>query len=248
MTRALIALLAAALCACEGKQPPPLSSLKPQPLPTFERAPVPDASVDPREAAHEVAPAPVFGEGVPKDVTVIPVRGEMAADAGVGHRRVLLELDEETYLAQVAPLLEVLDDSGAELFVRHPKAPVAYRVTLRDETRFAQWLGEPKPGKLRIVQRADGLELTTNVGKLPGPDANGPSIPTRGGKLDIATLRLSLEKVKGRFGAKATEVCLLPSYGTELSKVADVLSGTFRASGDPIYEERCLVYPRPRRK
>lgn len=231
------------LLGCEEKAAPPLSSLKPPPLPSVEAVRAKDAPTDPREAAHQVAFAEVFGEPVPDEVPTIVLKGEETS-AAFGDA-VLLTFDDETYLAQAAVSFAALSDSGAEVWFKHPRKDVAYRVRLMDEPGFAQWLAEPVPGKLRIVQRADGLELTTNMGKLPGPDANGPSIPVRGGKLDIATLRASLEKLKQRFGARASDVCLLPSFGTELSKIADVMSGTFRTDGEPIYEELCLVFPRP---
>lgn len=243
----LSAILCVGLCGCPSEKPaPPLSSLKGPALPAIERVGVDDAGADPREAAYVVAPYELFGEPLPSDAPLFALTGEAAGKAR--GEKVLVHFDDETYLAQVAGRLADLDDRNVEVWFKHPRADLAFAVRLMDEGAFQQWLAEPKPGKLRIVQRADGLELTTNVGKLPGADPNGPSIPVRGGKLDIPTLRASLEKLKARFGSKATDVCLLPSHGTELSKIAEVMAGTFRGPSDPIYEELCLVYPRPSAK
>lgn len=235
------------LTGCQEKPAPALSSLKPAPLPAVEAVALPsDSGVDVREATFQVAPYELFGEEVPTDVVAVFLDGgEPPLSEKRGEKAVLLSFDEETYLAQLAPRLAELDDLNAEVWLKHPRKAIAFKVRLMDEPAFQQWLTEPVPGQLRIVQRADGLELTTNMGKLPGFDPNGPSIPVRGGKLDIASLRASLEKLKQRFGSKATQVCLLPSFGTELWKITEVMSGTFRSNGDAIYEDLCLVYPRP---
>ena len=76
--------------------------------------------------------------------------------------------DADTFLAQTSELMEVLRDAAAEVWLKHPDAAVAYRLVLRDEEGFRAWLAEVAPGKLRIIQRSDGFELTTSVGKLPG--------------------------------------------------------------------------------
>jgi hypothetical protein len=36
---------------------------------------------------------------------------------------------------------------------------------------------------------------------------------------------------------------LVPSFGTELAKIATALSGFYRAPGERIFSEICLVYP-----
>jgi hypothetical protein len=233
------------LTACQEKPAPPLSSLKPPPLPAVQAVGAPDASADAREAVFQIAPYEVFGDEAPSKADELFFSNGEAKREQSGQNPKLLTFDDETYLAQISERLAALDDSDAEVWFKHPHKDVAFRVKLMDEAAFQQWLTEPVPGQLRIVQRSDGLELTTNMGKLPGFDPNGPSIPVRGGKLDIPTLRASLEKLKQRFGSKAKQVCLLPSFGTELWKITEVMSGTFRANGDAIYEELCLVYPRP---
>jgi hypothetical protein len=261
------ALALTLLGACQEERPaPPLSSLTPAPLPLLPGAAVQakDAGEDAaREALFEVAPAMVYGERAPEGVTRISLEGGRAQVGGkafaledkaardallasAGKRVLLVAADADTYVAQVSGLLAALDDADVETWLLHPDGAVAYRLVLRDEVAFNAWLEEPVPGKVRLIQRADGLELSTNMGKVPGRDPNGPSLPVRGGKLDVAAQRAGLEKLQERFKG-APDVCVMPSYGTELVKVATVLSGTFRAQGEGIFAERCLVYPRPKR-
>ncbi len=163
----------------------------------------------------------------------------------LGGRAVLLVPDEDTYLAQVAPLLAALDDARTTVWLLHPSGAVAFKLLLRDEKAFDAWLDEPKPGKIRVIQRQDGLELVTGIGKLPGPDPNGPTVPVRGGRIDVATARLGLQRLRQRFPA-ATDVCLVPSFGTELRLVATALSAFWAEPKDSLFESICLVYPRPR--
>ena len=130
------------------------------------------------------------------------------------------------------------------MFFRHPTEAVAYPVVLRDEEGFRAWLDEAKPGKVRIIQRADGFELQTNVGKLPGADPNGPTVPLRGGQQDLATLRRGLARLKERFTV-TEDVCYVPSFGSELRAITAAFSADYRAPGKPLFRQLCLVYPRP---
>jgi hypothetical protein len=159
-------------------------------------------------------------------------------------KRVLVVPDADTFLAQSSEVLEALRDAAAEVWLKHPDAEVAYRLVLRDEEGFREWLAEVAPGKLRIIQRSDGFELSTSVGKLPGGDRNGPSVPVRGGKQDIATLRKGLGLLKGRFKT-AEDICLVPSFGTEVAQAARALSGVYTEPGEPLFDTLCLVYPTP---
>lgn len=253
----MLLLFALAAVGCEEKKAPPLSSLKPEPLPSIDRAQGGDAGLDAREALFQVAPAAVFGDKVEQAALVlhltddgVQANGQLYAFEdprlaslvkGVGQGVISVSWTEDVYLAQAAPLFAALDDAGAHFQLVRRDAAAAYSPTLRDEAAFNEWIDEPKPGKLRVIQRADGLELQTNMGKLPGGDPNGPSIPVRGGKLDIATTRVAFQRVKDRF--KNPDVCLVPSFGTELDRVAEVMSGAYRGPGDAILE-LCLVYPR----
>ncbi len=264
MRRALLAAALAAACwGCEQKKQEPLKALAPAPLPrlTAGLESSDGGSEAEREALHHVQAADVLGHPVPDEALALSFAGgtlkglgEPLAEspgaaqkllAAARQKPVLLRLEPDTYLAQVAWLFAALDDAGAEVWLAHPAAPFAYPLRLRDEQGFQAWLEEPKPGKVRIIQRADGFELQTNVGKLPGADRNGPTVPARGGQQDVATLRRGLAQLKGRF-ANAPDACLMPSFGTEALAIATALSGMYGAKGEPIFEELCLVYPRPR--
>jgi hypothetical protein len=238
------------LWGCPEKSGESLKSLAPPPLPALEQ---PAAGAGARGGADAkprgVEAAPVFGQKLPEGALRLKLDSgrEIDPSAAASAKVVLLEPDADVYLAQVQPLLEALDDGGVETWLLHPAGGVAFKLLLRDEAAFQAWLDEPRPGKIRVIQRADGYELSTNVGKLPGPDPNGPSVPIRGGQLDLATLRRGLGLLRDRF-KKAEDVCIVPSFGTELQKVALSLSSFFEGADDPIFGEQCLVYPRPPRK
>ncbi|HYO51313.1 hypothetical protein [Archangium sp.] len=256
MRGVLVAAVLATGCK-EEKPAEPLSSLTPPPLPKVVAEA--EAGGAGEDSLFRVAPAEVYGEPVPEKVLRVELAGEAVRLGGerfvpsrpedqarlrerVKEQGVLLVPDADTYLAQTSELLAALRESAREVWLLHPDAPVAYPLVLRDEQGFQAWLAEVAPGKLRIIQRQDGFELTTSVGKLPGPDANGPSIPVRGGKQDIATLRKGLGKLKGRF-TTSEDICLVPSFGTEVARSARALSGVYVAPGKPLFETLCFIYP-----
>ena len=244
------------LLGCEQQKAPSLSSLSPAPL-----EPLPASGTDGGGGdVHRLAPAPPWGAPVPtngvrvvlrdEEIRVGSARFRSGAGAGmgpvlaaVGSGPVLLVAEGDTYLAQVAPLLAALDDAHLPVWLLH-ETGVAFPLRLRDERAFDAWLDEPKPGKIRVVQRQDGLELVSGVGKLPGPDPNGPTVPVRGGKLDVATARQGLKRLQERF--HAPDACLVPSFGTELRAVATALTAFWIGPQEPLFGELCLVYPRPR--
>lgn len=258
---ALALASATVLTGCGERKPAePLPALAPVPLPTVV-AEASGAEASGAAALFQVAPAEVYGEPVPEKALRVELAGESVRLAGerlVASRPedqarlrelmkgqvVLLVSDADTFLAQTSELLATVRGSAREVWLLHPDAPVAYPLVLRDEQGFQTWLAEVAPGKPRIIQRQDGFELTTSVGKLPGPDANGPSIPVRGGKQDLATLRKGLGKLKGRF-TTSEELCLVPSFGMELAQAARALSGVYVAPGEPLFETLCFVYPTP---
>ena len=240
---------------CEERSAPPLSSLAPAPLQPLAAATT-DGGTDP----HRLATAPVWGSPLPTSAVRVTfstgvarvgtATASLGADAGVapllsaiGKRPALLVPDDATYMAEIAPLLAALDDAKVPAWILHPGGAVAFAVELRDEAAFDAWLDDPKPGKLRVIQRQDGLELVSGIGKLPGPDPNGPTVPVRGGRLDVATTREGLERLQGRF--HASDACLVPSFGTELRAVGTVLSAFWSGPKDPLFDTVCLVYPRP---
>jgi len=217
---------------------------------------------DDREALLQIERAAPWGDDLPRSLQPVYVEagsisvGKQMLNRGDSNwprraldllRRspcaVVLSSDPERYLADLAPLLELLAAAGCEVWIRHPDAPVGFNVSLRDNAQFEHWLAEPVPGKIRVVQRADGFELQTNIGKMAGSDSNGPTVPIRGGQLDIARLRRALEQLKERF-SKAPDSCLVPSYGTELASIARALSGYYRGEGKRIFDQLCLVYPK----
>ena len=240
---------------CEERSAPPLSSLAPAPLQPLGAAGT-DAGSDP----HRLVSAPVWGAPLPAGaVRVTFGKGQaqagasavsLAADAGVspllgaiGKGPALLVPDDEVFMAELAPLLAALDDAKVPAWILHPGGAVAFQVELSDEPAFDAWLDEPKPGKIRVVQRQDGLELVSGIGKLPGPDPNGPTVPVRGGRLDVATAREGLQRLQTQF--HAPDACLVPSFGTELRAVGTVLSAFWSGPKEPLFDRVCLVYPRP---
>jgi hypothetical protein len=199
-------------------------------------APLPAGAVRITFAAGEVKAGPSTAS-LRADAGVTPVL------AGLGKGPALLVPDDTTYMAEIAPLLAALDDAKVQTWILHPGGMVAFPVQLRDEAAFDAWLDDPKPGKLRVVQRQDGLELVSGIGKLPGPDPNGPTVPVRGGRLDVATAREGLQRLQTRF--HVADACVVPSFGTELRAVGTVLSAFWSGPKEPLFDTVCLVYPRP---
>ncbi len=201
----------------------------------------------------EVAPFTPYGPPRPEGALTLTLDGEKVLRDGKPFDPaalpegavVLLVPVDDTFLAQVLGTLEALELRKVEAWLAHPNGSLAYPVQLFDEVEFGAWLDDPSPGKLRVVQRADGFELQTNMGKLPGVDPNGPSVPLRGGELDLATLRDGLEKIRGRF-MTATQVCFLPSYGTPLEQLARAMAANYVSADRAHFERTCWVYPRRR--
>jgi hypothetical protein len=252
-----------ALTGCQDRSSPPLSELRPAPLPTLG-----DSAVNggPQDSLYQVAPAEVFGEPLPKPQLVLRLVGE-AVWAGEerllparaegrarllalvqGKAEVVLVPEGETFLAEAAAALAALDEAQVRTRFRHPRgAPtgaVSYAPDLKSVAEFQAWLDEVAPGKVRVIHRADGFELQTAMGKLPGPDPNGPSVPLRGGQMDLLRLREGLTLLKQRFRT-AADSCLVPSYGMELRAVVEAMSAFYVGPGDPLFEQLCLVYPGP---
>lgn len=269
MKRLLVVLVVVA--GCKKDQP---AQPKPMPAPTPMEALLPErpanaASIDAgpnateaeREALFEVAPFTVHGKTAPANARTLELAGDSMkfGDGGLtiiddvsaqkvvqslGGAPVLLTSQDGTYLAQVTPLLAALDDAKAEVWLKHPEAPFAYKLQLRDEPAFQAWLDDPSPGKVRIIQRADGYELSTGLGKLHGLDPNGPTVPVRGGKLDLATLQKGLDRVKERFKS-APELYFVPSYGTDLTALARTVAANWLSDDQVVFSEQDWVYPRP---
>jgi hypothetical protein len=257
--RRLCLISLVALTGCQREESAPaLKTLAPAPLAPLQALLPADAG---REAAYHLKPASVWGEAIPATAVRVQLEGgtvqvggaEYPLDTAEGRALVLALLgkgpallvpDTDTYLAQIAPLLAALDEGAVDTWLLHPSGKVAFHLSLWDAPTFDAWLHEPKPGALRIIQRQDGLELVTNVGKLPGGDANGPTVPRRGGQLDVALAREGLERLKSRF-SDADTLCVVPSFATEVRETAALLSAAWASADGPLFTALCLVYPRP---
>ena len=229
------------LLGCSEKKAEPIPRAQPQPLAPLEAAKV-DAG-DARDALYEIVPFTPTGPAIPRGARLVTVTGEKTVvPAGTGP--IVLVPDEDTYLAQLASVFATLADTKEEVWLKHPEAAFAFKVTLRDAPSFQAWMDEPVPGKLRVIQRADGFELQTNLGKLPGGDPNGPTVPLRGGKMDLTTLQRGFQRIQGKFKS-APDVCFVPSFGTELAKIARAMAVNYLTPDSAYFPEICLVFPRP---
>lgn len=253
MKKLALAAVVLFLAACpEKKKAEPAPRAQPNPLEPLERVTVADAGDD-REAIFRVVPFTPVGPAVPGGAQVVELDGEAAKSNGKpfalaeAKPPLLLVPVGETYLSQAAATLAALDDANVEVWLKHPDAPLAFKLELRDEPAFQAWLDEPVAGKLRVIHRADGFELQTNMGKLMGGDPNGPTIPVRGGVMDLTTLRRGLERVQGRFKS-APDYCFVPSFGMELAQVARAMSPNYLAPDSAYFSGTCLVYPRPKKQ
>jgi hypothetical protein len=265
MRRALFAAAALALAGCQRSGPSEPVKLKaPEPLPRLYPflPPLEDGGLDAsREALYRVAPFKPWGPGIPGKAaraqlseTALELNGAKVdvedrpalekVLQGLGGQPVLIVAQGETWVTHLAPLLAALDDLKLETWLAHPEGAFAYPVTLRDAAAFGAWLDEPVPGKVRVIQRADGFELSTNMGKLLAADPNGPSVPVRGGVQDLPTLQKGLAAVKGRFKS-APDVCFMPSFGTPVADAVRALAANWQGTDGPSFEALCFVYSRP---
>lgn len=249
MRAVTLAVMAVMACKSGSVEKPATTQtgtpVKPSKLEPLERVrQAREADAGPVDTRFEIAPFAVRGPTAPAESVGVKAAGDLSAAAvPAGDAVVRLDPEGETYLAQVLPFLSALDDANRTVWLSDPRDHVAFRIDLRDEAEFQRWVDDPTPGKLRIIQRADGFELQTNMGKLPGADPNGPSVPNRGG-LDLPTLNKGLLLIKGRF-KDAKDVCFVPTWGTSLADIAHAMQANFFESGEPIFSELCLVYPRP---
>jgi hypothetical protein len=245
MKRALLPVVALALLACPEKPaatPPPRQA--PQPLEPLQRVTqAVDGGDSDRDKLYDVVPFTPVGPPLPAGATTLKLDGDTMPELPATGP-VLLTASEDEYLVQVAPLLEKLDDGKREVWLQHPDAPIAFKLKLRDAPAFQTWLDEPVPGKLRVIHRADGFELQTNLGKLPGGDPNGPTVPVRGGQMDLTTLQRGFVRIQSKF-KNAPDVCFAPSFGMTLHHIARAMAVNYVKPDSAFFPEICLVYPRP---
>lgn len=247
----LLALVVLSAGCAEKKEPPARAT--PKPLAPLE--PVrPDAGQElvlEDDPLFKVVPLKPLGPKPPGGATVVQLDGDRAlvdgkpvTDIAALKGPVLLVPVGDTYLVQVSALLAALDDAGTETWFKHPDLELAYPVKLRDEPTFQKWLEEPVPGKLRVIHRADGFELQTNMGKLHGGDPNGPTVPLRGGQMDLSTLQKGYQTLQARF-TSAPDYCLMPSFGMELAQTVRAMAANYLSDDEAFFPGTCLVYPRP---
>lgn len=217
-----------------------------------------DAGIVELEALHQIEEVPIWGEPLPSSVKRVTVDAEgrvflggrlldltQASDLLVlkGASAWFLETHPEVYMAQLSHLFAIWDDAEAFVWLRHSTEKVAFRVELKDEAAFQSWLEAPIPGRIRVIQRADGLELSTVFGKVVGGDAEGPSVPNRGGQWDLARARSQLQKLRRRF-TSAEDIYFVPSSGTEVSSVTHVMSANYSKPREAMFPSMSLVYRR----
>lgn len=249
MNRLLLVLLLVG-CTQKAKTDAAPVPTKPAPLEPLTAEPSADGGVAP---TYTVKPFTFSGDPAPSTARRLEIVGEAISLDGkpvtVANLPalpvVLLSFDADAYLAQQLPLLARLDDAGAEVWLQSPDvSAIAWPVKLRDEANFNVWLDDGGPGKLRIVHRTDGFELQTNMGKLAGADARGPTVPTRGGSYDLVMLQKGLDRVKARFTA-AADVCFMPTYAMPMRDAIRAIATNWISKDSVVFGGACLVYPRP---
>ncbi len=172
-------------------------------------------------------------------------RGEPVAKQGDDFEREkdgspkYFRVDEEIEVWEVAEVLARMPRTARFL---NPAATLAVRVRLLPDTEFRRWLDSGEGGRLRVIQRADGFEVAAAIGKVPGPDRHGPSIPTRVGQQDLASLQATLTALRRRFDDDKT-LCFVPSFGTSLQSALRAVTAAYDEEGKPLFQDLCLVYP-----
>lgn len=100
----------------------------------------------------------------------------------------------------------------------------------RPAEALGDWMDADKPlAKIRLMVRADGMEIVTVRGKIPGPDRYGPSVPTKGGGHDFDLLVVSLSKLAIHL-SEENEAALLASPQTTAQTAARALGALGSAS------------------
>lgn len=233
------------LCsACPDKPTTPPQRQPPRPLEPLERVVTQsDAGADDRDTLYDVVPFTPVGPPLPVGATTLKLDGDTMPELPASGP-ILLTASEDEYLVQISGLLEKLDDGKREVWLKHPDADIAFKLKLRDAPNFQTWIDEPVPGKLRVIHRADGFELQTNLGKLPGGDPNGPTVPVRGGQMDLTTLQRGFVRIQSKF-KNAPDVCFVPSFGMTLHHIARAMAVNYVKADSAFFAEICLIYPRP---
>lgn len=167
--------------------------------------------------------------------------------AALRGKAIALELDPDLAMADLtvplSRLSEGLEDRATACLAvsdSRERRCIPFRPMSGEE--FGAWLDAEKPlGKLRVVMRADGMEVVADRGKVPGPDRFGPSLPTVAGLPDFLGLDPMLGKLARRF-PEEDEACLAPSSGLALREVGKAL-GMLSGPGGERFPRPYLVYP-----
>ena len=234
-----VALLAAATLACR-------SSIPAAPPPAWLPS-VPDGYGRPWDARAVLS----VQEGhlkLPSGQTCLPDEPECSrALQMLRGERLALELDGSRIVAELSAPLAALSlalpaERTACLAVADTKGRrcVPFRPFSSDD--FGAWLdADQPPAKIRVILRADGMEVAIDRGKIPGPDRHGPSLPSLGARPDYQGLDADAAKLKARFPSE-TEAGLAASPSIPVAQAARILA-ILSGPGGERFERTFLVYP-----
>lgn len=164
-----------------------------------------------------------------------PVEGDCPALRALRGQPLAVDVGAELVVAELTqPLLQL-----AELAA--PGAPICLRVAANGLSRcldvrplpaalLGAWMDAATPlAKVRLMVRADGMEVVTVRGKIPGPDRYGPSVPTRRGAHDFPALAAALARLAAHL-PQEDEAALLASPRTPFQTAAQALAALGSAS------------------
>jgi hypothetical protein len=118
------------------------------------------------------------------------------------------------------------------------------RALLFTEDDFHAWLdGEESASKLRVVMRADGMEVAGAHGKVPGPDRFGPSIQPQNGRPDFIRLADVVRRLKDQLPDEH-EMGVLASVITPFADVVRALAAIQGHSAEQ-FDRPFVVVPPP---
>ncbi|MDR0965348.1 MAG: hypothetical protein LBM75_02375 [Myxococcales bacterium] len=167
------------------------------------------------------------------------LRGEPARPLAIDFEAGLLMAELSQAFDQIAQVLAF----NEALCLRVSGAGMARCLDVhpRSAEALGAWMDAEKPlAKIRLMVRADGMEVVTVRGKIPGPDRYGPSIPTKSGSHDFNLLASSLAKLAA-FLPSENEAALLSSPRTTAQTAARALGALGNASEEQ-FEKLVFIY------
>ncbi len=168
--------------------------------------------------------------------------------AALRGKKLTLEVDASSAMGELSAALQALTEALEEgdqacLLVQDEAGQarcIPFRPFSGDE--FSAWLDADQPlGKIRVIMRADGLEVVADRGKVPGPDRFGPSLPPVAGRPDFAGLDRLAASLARRFPDE-TEAALAASAGISIGQAAQALS-LLSGPDASRFKRTYLVYP-----